>query len=115
LPCKAGKITGYGLLRPRKSHLCKIPDAPSIAQSHQFYLLSPEAVRLTLWGQNHHFSKKRTTKKQNEKKRNGQSGCAAGSFALCSGSDHPDLIFGYFGSSQSDKASAAIERGKVRA
>jgi hypothetical protein len=46
---KAGKTTGYGLLRLRKPQLCKIPDALSHAQGHQFYLLSPEAVRLTLW------------------------------------------------------------------
>jgi len=48
LPGKAGKTTGYGLLRLRKSQLCKIPDVRTAAQGHQFYLLSPEAVRLTL-------------------------------------------------------------------
>jgi hypothetical protein len=30
---------------------------------HLFYLLSPEAVRLTLWGQNQHFNNVRKIKK----------------------------------------------------
>jgi hypothetical protein len=53
-------------------------------------------------------------RKCNEKKRKGQSGCAAGSFALCGGSDHPDLIFWLLlDQAKSNKPSAANERGKI--
>jgi hypothetical protein len=38
-------------------HHCKIPDALATAPGHHFYRLSPEAVRLTIMGQNQHISK----------------------------------------------------------
>jgi hypothetical protein len=54
LPCKSGKTTGYVLL-PCCRSLNVLTSAKSlmpfsIAQSHQFYLLSPEAFLLTLCG-----------------------------------------------------------------
>src|ERR1700742_4176092 len=57
-------------------HFCKIPDALSITQGHQFYLLSSEAVRLTFCIKQHSAIIKTI-----KKKRKGQSGCAAGSLA----------------------------------
>jgi hypothetical protein len=35
---------------------CKIPDALTATQGHQFFLLSPEAVRLTLLHKKQHFA-----------------------------------------------------------
>jgi hypothetical protein len=59
----------------------------AITQGHQFYLLSPEAFLLTI------SINKKLIGNNKIKKSVGQSGRAAGSLALCSGSDRPDLIF----------------------
>src|ERR1700761_2476805 len=73
---RATLFCGYAL-----SHLCKISDAPTATQGYQFYLLSPEAVRLTLRDRNNILVTLRKMEKRNEKKRKGLSGCAAGRLA----------------------------------
>ncbi|HTH83693.1 MAG TPA: hypothetical protein VL490_12205 [Mucilaginibacter sp.] len=101
---RATAFCGYAL-----SHPCKIPDAPATAQGHQFYLLSSEAVRLTDVHKTYLLLNNCIQKKRVK----ASSGRRAKEFCLVGCRNRPDLIFGYFGSSQSDKASAATERGKV--
>jgi hypothetical protein len=60
----------------------------SIAQGHQFYLLSSEAFLLTVL-----LKEKAIANNKIKKEAVGQSGRAAGSLALRDGSDRPDLIF----------------------
>jgi hypothetical protein len=67
-------------LRFSKNLLC-----PSLRTGHQFYLISPEAYLLTFVLHQKYCN--------NKKKRKGLPRCAAGSLALCGGSDQLGLIF----------------------